>query len=186
MYLNLSYTNIGDFGAEIISNVIAGGQLPATRAIDVSGNNITEVGQGYFVDALQNLKQKIYITLVEAQEASKDVVQRTIKVLLDIAESNGVETREVVSTYDTIQHCKKGFPNVAKNIVGGLVSCVIPVAKYTNLEELTLQDVGTDLLAVIIPESAPYLEGACITEAIFFSIVDEDFANCLIGVDNHF
>jgi hypothetical protein len=54
--LNLSNNNLGNDSAIIISNAIANGQLPATRSIDISGNKITEVGDGYLVEAIQGAK----------------------------------------------------------------------------------------------------------------------------------
>ena len=38
--LDLSNCNIGDIGADILGHALASGKLPATKEIDVSGNNI--------------------------------------------------------------------------------------------------------------------------------------------------
>lgn len=62
--LNLSNNNLGNDSAIIISNALVGGQLPATRSIDVSGNNITEVGDGYLVEAIQGAKVRGGIIIV--------------------------------------------------------------------------------------------------------------------------
>jgi hypothetical protein len=182
--INLSNNGLTDKAAKQIADNLD--KVPHLKTLNVSGNLFTKIGEGYFAKALHDIKQGLYVTLVNVQEVSKNSIQNTIKTLLFIAKSNGVETKDALTTYDTIQHCKKGFPNVAKNIVGGLVNCVVPVAKYANPEDLTLQDIGTDALTLLIPETAPFLEGACITEKVFFSVVDEDFANCLLGIDNIF
>lgn len=60
----------------------------------------------------------------------------------------------------------------------------MPVAKYATPWDLTLQDIGLDLFSLLVPETVPFIESECITECMFFSVVDEDFANCLTGVNS--
>lgn len=182
--LHLPQCGIGDKGAEMISYYLAKNELPATKYIDLSGNGITQDGQGLLSKAFKNIQQSIVITLETLQSASKEALQKSINGMLFVAKQNGINPKEVVTTKETAEHCSKGILKVSANILIGLVKCNNPFVKYSQPKDLTLQDVGTDVIAVLAPWSAPALNTYCNTEKVFFSVVDEDFANCLVGVDS--
>ena len=186
--LNLENCNIGDTGADIISHALVSGKLPATKNIDVSGNNITEDGKGILARTLHELDKGISITIEKFSSSAKDLWQSSAKAMLFIAKNNGIETKDILTTKETVEHCKKGLPNVGKNISVGLAKCNNIFVKYATPQDVTLQDIGTDILAIVFPQTAPALNAYCNTEKVFFSVVDEDFANCLeglIGVDSN-
>jgi len=66
-------------------------------------------------------------------------------------------------------------------VVTGIVKCVLTPLKYFTPKDLTLQDIGTDVISL-----HPLLKGpvsyVCIAQETLFSVVDEDFANCLVLV----
>lgn len=69
--LNLSNNNLGNDSAIIISNAIANGQLTATRAIDVSGNKITQNGWESFAAAVK----KVQVNTIVIKVAAADTLQ---------------------------------------------------------------------------------------------------------------
>jgi hypothetical protein len=64
VHLKLNNCNFGDVGAELIATYVRDGYMPATRSIDVSENKITEVGDGYLVEAIQGAKVRGGIIIV--------------------------------------------------------------------------------------------------------------------------
>jgi len=183
-YINLSDNQIGDPGAEYIAQSLISGRYPNLKGVDASGNGITETGQGYFARALDEINQSIAIVFTKVQEISKQAFKQTIKSMLYIAKQNGISTKEMLTTDETIEHCKKGTFNVAKNIIGGVVKCTEAPVKYFTPKELILQDVLIDVLALAVPEVGAVLTYTCISEKVVFSVVDEDFGNCLVGVES--
>ena len=186
--IDISNCNIGDIGADIIGNAIYKGRMPNVKHIDVSGNNITPNGKGIIARTLNKLDKGIAITIEKFSSSAKDLLQSSAKAMLFIAKSNGIETKDVLTTQETVEHCKKGFPNVGKNIAVGLAKCNNIFVKYTTPQDVTLQDIGTDIISIVFPQTAPALNAYCNTEKVFFSVVDEDFAHCLeglIGVDSN-
>ena len=70
------------------------------------------------------------------------------------------------------------------NIGWGVAKCTITPLKFLNLKDVTLQDIGLDLLSYTIPQTKGAIAFTCVTQNTFFSVVDESFANCLVGVDS--
>jgi len=64
VHLKLNNCNFGDVGAELIAAYVRDGYMPATRSIDVSGNKITEVSDGYLAEAIQGAKVRGGIIIV--------------------------------------------------------------------------------------------------------------------------
>ena len=184
--LNLSNVNMGDKGVEVITDALINGKILATKAIDVSGNNIYESGKAYFSKALEAVEQNIVVVTDKVTCVSKQALQSTIKGMLYIAKSNGISTKEVLTTDETIEHCKQGTWNVGKNVGYGLVKCFTgadtPIALYEmDLQTLIIKTVG----GIFNPVKKP-AQFLCITEETVFSVVDEEFANCLTGLDSGF
>lgn len=105
--------------------------------------------------------------------------------MLSTAKNNGISTKEIITTEETIEYCKKGFPNFTKNIGVGVAKCSNSLVKYAKPHEITLQDIGIDIFTLLVPQSKPLMDSICYTEKIVFSVVDEDFANCLAGLDSN-
>jgi hypothetical protein len=182
--INLTNNRLGDDSALFISQALEYGNIPALKYIDVSGNNITATGEGYLAKVLGVVSQDLKIVLEVVKGFSKDALKTTMKSMLSIAKSNGISTKEALTTDETIQHCIKGGVNVGLNIGWGVAKCTITPLKFLNLKDVTLQDIGLDLLSYTIPQTKGAIAFTCVTQNTFFSVVDESFANCLVGVDS--
>ena len=182
-FINLSNNNIGDNGAQCIAAHLGNGHYPHLKALDLSGNQISNTGQGYIANAMQSVNQGLTVTLAKVKGFSKDAFKLATKSMLYIAKSNGISTKEMLTTDETIEHCKKGSINVALNISWGLTKCTVPIVKYFKPKDLTLQDLLLDVSSM-----NPYTKGVatpfCIVQESYFSVIDKDFANCLTGVDS--
>ena len=107
-----------------------------------------------------------------------------MKQMLSIAHSNGISTKETLTTDETIAHCIKGGVNVGLNIGTGYLKCTNNIVKAYNYKDITLGDVVSEILGLYAQPLKGVLNFVCITEKTFFSVVDENFANCLVGVDS--
>jgi hypothetical protein len=210
--LNLSNNGIGDDGAAHIVAYLKYGHMPATthvnladniitdkgalcfaesfnssvnklKVLHLEGNKITKTGEGFLVKALDSISQNLKIVLAEVKSFSKDALKEAIKGMLFVAKNNGISTKETLTNDETIEYCKKGIPNVALNISWGVTKCLKAPAKYLTPKDVTFQDVIVDTMSNI-KEVKAVMTFYCITQNTFFSIVDEDFANCLTGVDS--
>ena len=183
--LDLSNCNISDGGASLIAEALSDGKLASTKCINLAGNNITDTGKGFIIKAIDKINHGISVTLETIQNVSKETFKISVKAMLSIAKNNGISTKEALTTEETIEHCKKGIPNVGKNMGIGIAKCSNSLIKYTKPNEVTLQDIGIDILGFIVPQIKPVTNSICYTEKIAFSIVDEEFANCLSGLDSN-
>ena len=104
--------------------------------------------------------------------------------MLHIAKSNGVNTKEVLTTQETIEHCKQGTWNVGKNIGYGILKCWTKLDKPIAVYEMDFQYLATALTVNIMDPLKKPFQWYCTTESTVFSVVDEDFANCLTGLDS--
>ena len=133
---------------------------------------------------MHKLNQGLVVTLETIQNASKESFKIGVKAMLSTAKNNGISTKEALTTEETIEHCKKGVPNVVKNIGFGFVKCFTsadaPIALYQKDMHSLL--VKTTVNA-INPLKKP-MQFVCMTQETIFSVVDEEFANCLTGVDS--
>ena len=95
----LSNNKIGDHGAKTISDALASGKLPATKEIDVSGNQITQNGDTKIVQALKGVKQDIVVftrTLDEINKVGGDEGKEAQITAL----KNIIERGKAIGTYD--------------------------------------------------------------------------------------
>jgi hypothetical protein len=132
------------------------------------------------------MSQNCAILIKKMEIIGVESFKSTVKVMLDIAKSNGISTKEVLTNDETIEHCKKGIGNVTKNLALGYVKCFTaadtPIAVYEmDLQTLLIKTVG----GFINPTKKP-AQFICITQETVFSVFDEEFANCLTGLDSGF
>ena len=69
--INLSGNNIGDGGAQVIAEALAGGKLPSTQKIDISGNHVTPKGETALVKALKAKKEDAIILTQKLEQSTK-------------------------------------------------------------------------------------------------------------------
>lgn len=184
--LDLSNNSIGDDGAKCIADGLSKGFFPITKYVNLSGNKITDIGKGFIANAMNKINQGLVITLEIIQNASKETFKIGVKAMLSVAKNNGISTKEALTTEETIEHCKKGVPNVGKNIVWGVAKCFTkadtPIALYEMDGHSLLVNTTT---SIVNPLKKP-MQFICMTQETMFSVVDEDFANCLTGLDSGF
>lgn len=124
--INLSNNQISDKGAELLAHYLANGSLPSTKFIDVSGNQITSTGEGYFVNSLESLKkQDIAIILKKitetGNEAIKAAVDFTLKALKYSVQQFAKEQWELDKI--KIDGCGGMGVNIGKGFIAGLIKC---------------------------------------------------------------
>ena len=182
--INISSNKLGDAGCGEFSAALAAGWLPNLHAIDLSDNQITNTGHGYIAKALNAVSQAISVTFTKIKDVSKTTLKETMKGMVFIAKNNGISTKEMLTTDETIEYCKKGTFNVGVNVVGGYLKCTSKVVKAYNYKDITIGDVASEILGLYAQPIKAVLNFTCITQNTVFSVVDEDFANCLVGVDS--
>ena len=182
--MNFSNNLIGDDGAKYMADSLAMGRFPNLKSLNISNNQITGTGYGYLAKGLEVVSQDLKIVFEIVKGFSKDALKASMKGMLFIAKNNGISTKETLTTDETIEHCKNGVANVGLNIGSGVAKCTITPLKYFNLKDVTLQDIGLDILSYAIPQVKVPIVFTCITQSTFFSVVDEEFSNCLVGVDS--
>jgi hypothetical protein len=182
--LNLGNNQIGDEGAKLLADSLLNGRFPHLKTLRLEGNKITDTGTGYLSKALDTVEQGLVIILKTVQNASKAAAQFAIKEMLHIAKSNGISTKEVLTTQETIELCKKGSWNVGKNIGYGMLKCFTNADKPIAVYEMDFQYLATTLTVNLMNPLKKPFQYYCMTESTVFSVVDEDFANCLTGLDS--
>lgn len=103
VHLNLCNNIIGDIGAEILCHALVNSKLPATKTINVSGNNITQTGEGYFVKALHSpTTQDMIILTQKVDKFNKMIIgvkEEKIAIFKDLLKQGaerGVDTKVIV------------------------------------------------------------------------------------------
>ena len=182
--VNLSNNQIGDDGAKVIADSLVKGKFPHLKTLRLEDNKITTTGTGYLSKALDTVEQGLVIVLKTVQNASKAVAQFAIKEMLHIAKSNGISTKEVLTNQETIEYCEKGIPNVVGNLGLGYFKCWTKLDKPIAIYEMDFQYVATTLMFNIMNPAKKPVQVYCTIESTVFSVVDEDFANCLTGLDS--
>ena len=117
--LDLSNCNIGDIGADILGHALASGKLPATKKIDVSGNQITQEGDTKIVQALKSDAVQDIIVLTQRLDSnsrlifgSKEEKKVELKKFIQLGKEKGVDSDHIV--VDT------SFLGKIKNTLDGL------------------------------------------------------------------
>ena len=99
------------------------------KALDVSGNQITPTGEGFFVNSLASLKtqdiaiilKKITATGNEAIKAAIDFTLKGLKYAIDQhAKSQGLVEADTLAVYGG-SHCKKGLAEAGQGIALGVI-----------------------------------------------------------------
>jgi hypothetical protein len=122
--LDLSHSDINDFGAKFIADSLVKGDFSCLKSLDVSGNQITKNGTGYFLDALKNstvgnIVIKQYHLSVFGSKENKVAF---MKDYLKQAESKGIDVKNIVVDKSFAGYLKT-FGKVCKNAVVGFTKC---------------------------------------------------------------
>lgn len=136
------------------------------------------------VKALDSVSQDIKIVFDEVKGFSKEALKGVIKGMLYIAKNNGITTKETLTNDETIEHCKKGGLNVTANLAWGFMKCFTKADTAIALYEMDFQFLGTTILTNVMNPLKKPVQFACVYENTVFSVVDEEFANCLTGIDS--
>ena len=129
--LNLCNNNIGDVGSEILCHALVNAKLPATKSIDVSGNNITEKGEAELSSALTSTpNESLSITIEKHSNASgvwnflKKGFKYYTEALAVKTKGNG-ETAVAIYGQDDWAYCKKIMVDFQREVSVGFI-------KHTN------------------------------------------------------
>lgn len=127
--INLSNNWLGDDSALFISQALEYGNMPNLKSLDVSGNQITPTGEGYFVNSLASLKtqdiavilKKITATGNEAIKAAIDFTLKGLKYAIDQhAKNQGLIEADTIAVYGG-KHCEQALSTSVKVISMGLI-----------------------------------------------------------------
>ena len=127
--MNFSNNLIGDDGAKYMADSLAMGRFPHLKSLNVSDNQITATGEGYFVNNLSSLKtQDIAIILkkitVTGNEAIKSAIDFTLKGLKYVvnqhAKNQGLIEADTIAIYGG-KHCEQALSTGVKVISMGLI-----------------------------------------------------------------
>jgi hypothetical protein len=133
--INLSNNQIGDDGAKLLAHYLANGTLPHLKSLDVSGNQITLTGEGYFAKAMQNnVVKDMYITLKNVGGLTrKDYYAPVLKQVLKDAKANGVDIKNIVVNKSLIASIKD-HTEMSWNIGINFLKCkFVPVLEAPSL-----------------------------------------------------
>ena len=162
--LNLCNNNIGDVGSEILSHALVNAKLPATKSIDLSGNNITKDGYKSLMTGLESPNVKsMMVTLVQNQINFHDKANKAFKTTVDFVtkglkyaidehnKDNIIGTKWDTNTVrtdsmDKWKNCKEVGLNVNIAIAGGLIKCGVLVENPPAMFACMSKDVGISLL----------------------------------------
>ena len=161
--LNLCNNNIGDVGSEILCHALVNAKLPATKSIDVSGNNITKDGYKSLMTGLESPNVKsMMVTLVQNQinfydktnKAFKDTVDFVTKGLKYAIDEHNKDMKGTkwdgttvrTDSMDKWKNCKEVEQNVQKGVIGGLIKCSATPKTPHAMFACVLKDIGMELL----------------------------------------
>jgi len=132
--MNFSNNLIGDDGAKYMADSLAMGRFPNLKSLDVSGNQITTTGEGYFAKAMQNSTvQDMYVTLKNAVGTKKDYYGSFLKQVLKDAQNNGVDIKNIVVDKSLISSIKDNLI-MGKKMVFSFIKCkLVPEIEAPSL-----------------------------------------------------
>ena len=131
VHLKLNNCNFGDVGAELIAAYVRDGYMPATRSIDVSGNNIAQIGDTKVVQALKAVWQDIAVfthtldEIVKISDGSKEEKVAIFRSIIAQGKSVGTYDKAIVvdkSWLGSIKHSIKSY-QVGTDTVVGFTKC---------------------------------------------------------------
>ena len=122
--INLSNNQIGDGGAKLLADYLANGSFLNTKSINVSGNQITTTGEGYFAKALESAKVTSITVVLTAKNSFKEIAN-FIKTGFNYyaKEFNIKQIAMDAESQKYITDCQKTGVNVALGGLEGVMKC---------------------------------------------------------------
>lgn len=114
--IDISNCNIGDIGADIISDALCKGRMPNAKYINISGNNITKTGDTKIIQALKGVWQDIAVfthkldEIVKMGEGTKEEKIAIYKAIVEKGKSLGTYDKAMVvdkSWFGKVEHGAK-------------------------------------------------------------------------------
>ena len=122
--INLSNNQIGDKGAELLAYYLAKGDLPSTKVLDVSGNQITPVGESHFAKALESVKVTSITIVLTAKTTFKEIANFLKTGFNYYAKEFHIKQLAMdTESQKYITDCQKTGVNVALGGLGGVMKC---------------------------------------------------------------
>lgn len=129
-YINLSNNRMNDKDAKYIADALADGMLPATKHINLSGNNITEVGETQIVKALKGKMQDIIVLTQRLETHAKWFIGygtreekiAAFKEFIQKAKEKGIDTDRIVVDHSFWGNTSNQLSAVKSGVVG-FVKC---------------------------------------------------------------
>ncbi|MFK7973652.1 MAG: hypothetical protein AB8B66_02145 [Rickettsiaceae bacterium] len=126
--LNLENCNIGDIGADILGHALVSGKLPATKNIDVSGNNFTLNAYSNLIQGVNSdaVSEDLHITTYKTP-LLKDMIDFIKKaadyIFKEHAKKQDLTSKEVVAIYGekNTDYCKKWLSGVGQGLSAGII-----------------------------------------------------------------
>ena len=122
--MNFSNNLIGDDGAKYMADCLKMGRYPHLKSLDVSGNQITATGVGYFLDALKNstVGNIIIIQYHLSIFGNKENKIGFMKDYLKQAQDKGVDVNNIVVDKSLFGYIKN-TGKICKDTVVGFAKC---------------------------------------------------------------
>ena len=178
--LDLSNCNIGDIGADILGHALASGKLPATKEIDVSGNNITQNGDTKIVQALKNETVQDIVILTQRLNNNSKLLPglgtreekiAELKRFIQLGKEKGTYDESVVvdkSWYGTVKNLDNSSLAAAKGVIGFVKCHFVPEDMATGYAQ--------DKIAAKLPKLA---NGMCKYATKLMNI--KNIVTCYLG-----
>ena len=159
--LNLSNSDMDDCDASILAKLIRQGNLPNLKVLDVSGNQITPTGEGFFAKTMQDENVQDMVLLIKKLDLNARFIFGTkeekiaiYKELLQEGAEKGIDTQAIVVDTSFWGEVKNTFNKTKVVFKGGwgFAKC------QWNPEEL-LQAYAEDRLIAKLPKGLGKLAG---------------------------
>ena len=145
--LNLSNRDMDDCDAKILAKLIGQGNLPNLKVLDVSGNQITTTGEGYFAKTLESVKVTSISIILTTKNSFKELVNFIKTGFNYYAQEFHIEQIAMdVESQKYLTNCQKTGVNAVFGGLAGLTKCYEISKNPRFLLTCTAQEVFTSLL----------------------------------------
>ena len=122
--MNFSNNVIGDDGAKYMADSLAMGRFLNLKSLNVSGNQITGTGEGYFAKALESVKVTSITIVLTTKNSFKEIANFIKTGFNYYAKEFHIEQIAVdVDTQKYLTNCQKTGINLTEGFMSGFVKC---------------------------------------------------------------